>query len=244
MNNNTTTTTTVDCKNIFNELVNGELLVRNTIGGINIGLVPITKGIVASTNCKYCCPTCGDLYYFGSATLFPTFIDSVIEGGLITLEDLTLSGKLECCINTTNPDYLNLDIPIPNPNDPDNSISAGVTQCTNSNFNTCLQNLQSIISASQYQEIMDIGIIEYSQIGSSSMLCKFITQIQQSPLYTPNFLFEMLKRFLQPSTTPGTSNIEAIVIECKDGLIMGGSYESWLKLNDIGGGAVPASPQP
>lgn len=241
MNNNTTTTTTKSCHNIFNDLVNGEYITRNTLGVFNQSFFAIEKGIVRELNCgDFCCPDCGDIYYFGRSTAF----SQSLVPNVFTENDLTPSGKLECCIN-----YIGLDITESGlnsmgiPGDNDTIISVGYDLCTTGNFNTCLTQLQSILAPGQYNDLLVAsggGIVEYSTIGGSSMLCKIITQLQLSPVYTPQLLYDYLFKLI--------SDYTGIVISCNfesihgtgEQSIVGGSFDRWSIFGGFGG-AVPVN---
>lgn len=243
MNNNTTTTTTVDCKNIFNELVNGKYIHRNTLAALTQSFFAIESGISYTINCDYCCPDCGDVYFFGSAS---EFAEAFVPSGVFTENDLTPSGKLECCVNYAGlrpaEEVLgNMIIPDPS-GDPGIGVPVGYTLCTTGNFNTCLQQLQNILTPQQYESLLSglDGIVEYSTINGSSMLCNIITQLQLSPVYTPDLLFDYLTRLL--------GFYGSIVISCNvntlDGQnIVGATFDKWSIYTGYGdGGAVPAIP--
>ena len=248
MNNNTTSTTTVPCVNIFNELVNGKYIYRNTTAALNNALSIVTKGIVRNQNCKYCCPNCGDFYFFGKAT---TFVNGFVSSGLFTEDDLTPFGKLECCVNYIGDDSAILDnmyIPNPaDPNDPEIGTPIGYDLCTTGNFSTCMDELRDEIGVTAFNDLIDLsegGLVEYSTIGGSSMICNFISQIKLSPVYTPSLLYAYLRDLI-------AQNNFGIVISCntKDvtGLnepnIVAGLFETWQKLVDLLGiGPLPAIP--
>lgn len=210
--NNNTTTTTKSCHNTFYDLINGEYINRNTLGALNQSFFAIDKGIVHSINCgDYCCPDCGGIYYFGKATRF----SQVIVPNVFKVDDLTPSAKLECCVK-----YIGLDITQSGLNSMviygDVNTPVGYDLCTTGNFNTCLQQLQSILTPTQYNDLLvasDGGIVEYSTFGGSSMLCNIISQIQLSPAYTPELLYNYLYKLI--------SEKEGFVIKCVDA----GQYE-------------------
>lgn len=247
MNNNTTSTTTIACHNIFNDLVNGEYIYRNTLAALNGAINIITKGILSNINCDYCCPGCGGIYYFGRAA---TFTEAFVPSGVFTENDLTPSGKLECCINYAGfapAEEVFGFMQIPDVENPGLYIPVGYELCTTGNFNSCLQQLQNILGTSLYNDLLsesEGGIVEYSTINGSSMLCNLISQIQLSPVYTPQLLYDFLVRLFDQHA--------AIVISCNiqntlgtvGPNIVGAPFDKWSIFTGFGGFATPGSPIP
>jgi hypothetical protein len=217
MTNNTTSTTTkkLTCHNVFEDLIDGSMIKYHTFSQIELFAQTLTKGIV-STNCNKCCPGCGDVYFLGGASYYAPFTSQYFN--VLNPQLLTPENKLPCCLNiAANPETVEtyLTTPIQNNEAPD------YTLCTSGNFNSCLQQLQNILSPEQYAAIIDIGIVEYSNIAGKSMLCTFISQIQKSPVYSANLLYDTLLYILAYRT---------VSISCIHPFIFGGSYDKLITL--------------
>jgi hypothetical protein len=106
------------------------------------------------------------------------------------------------------------------------------------NFNECLSDLKSSLTAEGIDRILDKGIVEYGSLSGQSQLCRFNEFVSQSvelDIANTSTKAEVLDRLLD----------KGVVISCTDGEIIMASVETWLKWNEAlgnGGGAVPAIP--
>lgn len=113
---------------------------------------------IFTTDSAVCCPSCGNLYILSSKEQFIEIAEALNYGGFN-----------ECCLNYTtfvgNLGKFPEEIPL--------------TNCCNNDFDKCVERLNEILTFEQVQGFIDLGIIEFSLLGTSgnSQLCSLIDNI-------------------------------------------------------------------
>lgn len=197
----TTTSAPVNCANPIFRLLDATYLKKSDYTSVLFAVTSLLQKGSISDNCKYCCPDCQDLYILSSYNDYTSLIN-----------DIPLINQYPCCKNISRP-------------------SGNTIGCTTTNFLTCLNNLKTIIGVTNYNTLLNDygGFVEYSKIaGNASMICALLTELQNSPAYSPELVFNFFKSILELG----------IVVYCFNSSVSVTSVNSFITLED----AVPLNP--
>jgi hypothetical protein len=216
----TTTTTTVACNNPVFNLINGEFITRTQYSYLLSTLDTLLNKGALYINCHLCCPNCGNTYFFGNADRFVFFGNREFE--YIPGDPIEFI-KPECCVSIEGTqeikDYIT------------EAFSVDFNECTNS-FSTCLQQIETYIGASYYQQLLAIGITEYSTVKGNTILCSLLQELQKSPVYSPLLVFNVLHIILN----------RGLVVHCDGSNVLVGGLDAYNNYLDAFLPLPPATP--
>jgi hypothetical protein len=188
----TTTTTLNECTNIIFESFKGSYITSSNYFSIRNLLLSIFESGVIQLNCNLCCPVCSNFYHFSA---FETY--AILIGAAQELEEL------DCCTNIKHVQ----------------STSIG---CPSTDFTNCLDDLKDIIGQTNFDDLVSRGIIEIGTIaGNKTMICKFLQELQNSPVYSPTVVYYFFYALLEIGIT---------VVCLNNGMISLSTTETFLKL--------------
>lgn len=190
----TTSTTTINnsCTNPVFELFKGEYIKSSNYFYILDLLRNIFDTGTIEINCKNCCPTCSNFYNFSCLETYQKLIEAA--------DDLE---NLDCCRNIKYSEYDEIG-------------------CSTTDFISCLNTLKGIIGDTNYDQLVSIGIVEVSTIGGNkTIICQFLQELQNSPVYSPTLVFNFFYAMLQ---------IGINIVCLNNGMISISSTETFLKL--------------
>jgi hypothetical protein len=204
-------TTTPPCVDPITDILNEIIIRKNPNNTYSEVLDSILDEGIVTNNYGYCCPECGQEYVFASGE---TFLKYAEAAGL-------LNQSSDCCMNidASIETYLKF-------------LEALGWTPTACNTDICSDELEDYVGVTIYDNLRDIGMIEYSSLLGGSFMCKLLDW-KGIVTITPTEFGELVESFLE----------KGLVVSCLDGNIIISSVETYLKYAEAVGltpSALPA----
>lgn len=168
----TTTSTTeapVSCQNPIFEIFNGMFIKKDDATYVTDYVNSVFQRGLVSSNCHFCCPTCNSDVYFFGS-----------EQEFIQLSEAYPPVE-QCCVNSV-------------------TTEGSTINCPSTNFTSCLNTLKNIIGQTRYDELLIDGLFEAGTIaGGKTMICKLIEELQKSPAYSADLVYNFFSALQQTS---------------------------------------------